>query len=106
MVDAHALGACGFGRAGSNPASPTMLDRIKNLHTEVRSGVAIWHYDAGESTGYALVKHHPSRLATPQSRRGLRFKLQNARFDLRTRSGESPAFPSRSPCPPVLRPRA
>lgn len=23
MVDAHALGACGFGRAGSNPASPT-----------------------------------------------------------------------------------
>ena len=24
MVDAHALGACGCGRAGSNPASPTM----------------------------------------------------------------------------------
>ena len=24
MVDAHALGACGRGRAGSNPASPTM----------------------------------------------------------------------------------
>ena len=24
MVDAHALGACGLGRAGSNPASPTM----------------------------------------------------------------------------------
>ena len=23
MVDAHALGACGLGRAGSNPASPT-----------------------------------------------------------------------------------
>ncbi len=23
MVDAHALGACGCGRAGSNPASPT-----------------------------------------------------------------------------------
>ena len=22
MVDAHALGACGLGRAGSNPASP------------------------------------------------------------------------------------
>ena len=25
MVDAHALGACGLGRAGSNPASPTNL---------------------------------------------------------------------------------
>ena len=24
MVDAHALGACGCGRAGSNPASPTI----------------------------------------------------------------------------------
>ena len=24
MVDAHALGACGLGRAGSNPASPTI----------------------------------------------------------------------------------
>ena len=23
MVDAHALGACGLGRAGSTPASPT-----------------------------------------------------------------------------------
>ena len=26
MVDAHALGACGLGRAGSNPASPTKAD--------------------------------------------------------------------------------
>ena len=26
MVDAHALGACGCGRAGSNPASPTMQE--------------------------------------------------------------------------------
>ena len=26
MVDAHALGACGLGRAGSNPASPTIED--------------------------------------------------------------------------------
>ena len=25
MVDAHALGACGLGRAGSNPASPTRV---------------------------------------------------------------------------------
>ena len=25
MVDAHALGACGCARAGSNPASPTRL---------------------------------------------------------------------------------
>ena len=25
MVDAHALGACGLGRAGSNPASPTKV---------------------------------------------------------------------------------
>ena len=31
MVDAHALGACGLGRAGSNPASPTKgwTDEIK-----------------------------------------------------------------------------
>ena len=29
MVDAHALGACGFGRAGSNPASPTTTDRYE-----------------------------------------------------------------------------
>ena len=27
MVDAHALGACGCGRAGSNPASPTRFDQ-------------------------------------------------------------------------------
>ena len=25
MVDAHALGACGLGRAGSTPASPTIF---------------------------------------------------------------------------------
>ena len=25
MVDAHALGACGLGRAGSTPASPTRV---------------------------------------------------------------------------------
>ena len=30
MVDAHALGACGCGRAGSNPASPTMTYRFAN----------------------------------------------------------------------------
>ncbi len=28
MVDAHALGACGFGRAGSNPASPTIAEQV------------------------------------------------------------------------------
>ena len=30
MVDAHALGACGLGRAGSTPASPTRLRRRNN----------------------------------------------------------------------------
>ena len=30
MVDAHALGACGLGRAASNPASPTSSQRIQN----------------------------------------------------------------------------
>ncbi len=38
MVDAHALGACGCGRAGSNPASPTRLDEIKNFNHQVRFG--------------------------------------------------------------------
>ena len=32
MVDSHAIGACGFGRAGSNPASPT-----RALSTELDS---------------------------------------------------------------------
>ena len=31
MVDAHALGACGLGRAGSNPASPTRGLRMQGL---------------------------------------------------------------------------
>ena len=31
MVDAHALGACGCGRAGSNPASPAKLKATKEL---------------------------------------------------------------------------
>ena len=34
MVDAHALGACGCGRAGSNPASPTMTHRFSNSAIE------------------------------------------------------------------------
>ncbi len=38
MVDAHALGACGCGRAGSNPASPTTVEGIKNLSDQVQSG--------------------------------------------------------------------
>ena len=38
MVDAHALGACGCGRAGSNPASPTRFEGIKNLSVQVHSG--------------------------------------------------------------------
>ena len=35
MVDAHALGACGLGRAGSNPASPTSFGTC--LRTEFAS---------------------------------------------------------------------
>ena len=32
MADAHALGACGENRAGSNPASPTMsIDECLNF---------------------------------------------------------------------------
>ena len=38
MVDAHALGACAFGRVGSNPTSPTNLNKIKDLYVEVPSG--------------------------------------------------------------------
>ncbi len=34
MVDAHALGACGCGRAASNPASPTMTYRFANSAIE------------------------------------------------------------------------
>ena len=34
MVDAHALGACGCGRAGSNPASPTMTYQFANAAIE------------------------------------------------------------------------
>ena len=33
MVDAHALGACGASRAGSNPASPTTLPSLLFLPT-------------------------------------------------------------------------
>ena len=42
MVDAHALGACGLGRAGSNPASPTRLDEIKNFDDKVEVSPVVW----------------------------------------------------------------
>ena len=42
MVDAHALGACGCGRAGSNPASPTSFRRLCNAVDEL-----VWFVDAG-----------------------------------------------------------
>ena len=32
MVDAHALGTCGLGRAGSNPAFPTHRSRADHCH--------------------------------------------------------------------------
>ena len=41
MVDAHALGACGCGRAGSNPASPTMTCRFANSAIESDFGGVI-----------------------------------------------------------------
>ena len=38
MVDAHALGACGLGRAGSNPASPTKYEKLsRDSHYLVRT---------------------------------------------------------------------
>ena len=37
-----------------------------------------------------MVKHHPSRLATPQSRHGLRYKLQDARKSTFTPAAECP----------------
>ncbi len=38
MVDAHALGACGLGRAGSNPASPTNFGKLsRGSHYVVRT---------------------------------------------------------------------
>ena len=33
MVDAHALGAYGLGRAGSNPASPTSTQKRATFQT-------------------------------------------------------------------------
>ena len=54
MVDAHALGACGLGRAGSNPASPTRVDQIENSQTEFCSRhmikvLGIMHLTRGSS---------------------------------------------------------
>ena len=37
MVDAHALGACGLGRAGSNPASPTRFSDEKRTFASTQS---------------------------------------------------------------------
>ena len=49
MVDAHALGACGFGRAGSNPASPTTTDLYEN---RLRDG----HVPSGVWSGLVLTQ--------------------------------------------------
>ena len=40
MVDAHALGACAFGRVGSNPTSPTRF-RIPLCDTRLVTGWAL-----------------------------------------------------------------
>ncbi len=44
MVDAHALGACGLGRAGSNPASPTSFLCSTDASIRVRfpTGISVW----------------------------------------------------------------
>ena len=46
MVDAHALGACGLGRAGSNPASPTR-DMCTTLPLDAKHDLRIVRFRRG-----------------------------------------------------------
>lgn len=46
MADAHALGACGENRAGSNPASPTM-PRAQQCRVSISGGPDSVLADAG-----------------------------------------------------------
>ena len=70
MVDAHALGACGFGRAGSNPASPTTepldscTDCIRSEETEEDCGAFRSPATGGSPSGLRTATHMTSISST------------------------------------------